>query len=225
MLPAKIGFPLKGPRMTTLKPLFVLPLVSVLALTGCSTVGQREGAGIATGAAVGGLVGAAIPGNRAATAAAGAIGGAIVGGLVGNQLDKQAGDLRSSLSNSSIQVINTGSYLKVVMPQGILFPTDSADVSPALYPDLRALAENLREYPNSSVQVVGHTDNTGQASYNLTLSQRRAQAVLGVIQSNGVGAARLQAVGKGDSEPVATNLTPEGRAQNRRVEVLIIPRG
>ena len=98
--------------MTTLKPLFVLPLVSVLALTGCSTVGQREGAGIATGAAVGGLVGAAIPGNRAATAAAGAIGGAIVGGLVGNQLDKQAGDLRSSLSNSSIQVINTGSYLK-----------------------------------------------------------------------------------------------------------------
>ncbi|MBL6428403.1 MULTISPECIES: OmpA family protein [Maritimibacter] len=211
--------------MTTLKPLFVLPLVSVLALTGCSTVGQREGAGIATGAAVGGLVGAAIPGNRAATAAAGAIGGAIVGGLVGNQLDKQAGDLRSSLSNSSIQVINTGSYLKVVMPQGILFPTDSADVSPALYPDLRALAENLREYPNSSVQVVGHTDNTGQASYNLTLSQRRAQAVLGVIQSNGVGAARLQAVGKGDSEPVATNLTPEGRAQNRRVEVLIIPRG
>ena len=91
--------------------------------------------------------------------------------------------------------------------------------------DLRALAENLREYPNSSVQVVGHTDNTGQASYNLTLSQRRAQAVLGVIQSNGVGAARLQAVGKGDSEPVATNLTPEGRAQNRRVEVLIIPRG
>ncbi len=211
--------------MTTLKPLFVLPLVSVLALTGCSTVGQREGAGIATGAAVGGLVGAAIPGNRAATAASGAIGGAIVGGLVGNQLDKQAGDLRSSLSNSSIQVINTGSYLKVVMPQGILFPTDSADVSPALYPDLRALAENLREYPNSSVQVVGHTDNTGQASYNLTLSQRRAQAVLGVIQSNGVGAARLQAVGKGDSEPVATNLTPEGRAQNRRVEVLIIPRG
>lgn len=211
--------------MTTLKPLFVLPLVSVLALTGCSTVGQREGAGIATGAAVGGLVGAAIPGNRAATAAAGAIGGAIVGGLVGNQLDKQAGDLRSSLSNSSIQVINTGSYLKVVMPQGILFPTDSADVSPALYPDLRALAENLREYPNSSVQVVGHTDNTGQASYNLTLSQRRAQAVVGVIQSNGVGAARLQAVGKGDSEPVATNLTPEGRAQNRRVEVLIIPRG
>ncbi|WP_288927623.1 OmpA family protein [uncultured Maritimibacter sp.] len=211
--------------MTTLKPLFVLPLVSVLALTGCSTVGQREGAGIATGAAVGGLVGAAIPGNRAATAAAGAIGGAIVGGLVGNQLDKQAGDLRSSLSNSSIQVINTGSYLKVVMPQGILFPTDSADVSPALYPDLRALAENLREYPNSSVQVVGHTDNTGQASYNLTLSQRRAQAVLGVIQANGVGAARLQAVGKGDSEPVATNLTPEGRAQNRRVEVLIIPRG
>lgn len=209
--------------MITLKPLFVLPLVSVLALAGCESIGQREGAGLATGAAVGGLVGAAIPGNRAATAAVGAVGGAIVGGLIGNQLDKQAGDLRSSFSNSSIQVINTGSFLKVVMPQGILFPTDSSTVSPALYPDLAALAQNLREYPNSSVQVVGHTDNTGQASYNLGLSQRRAQAVLAVIQSNGVGAARLQAVGKGDSEPVASNLTPDGRAQNRRVEVLIIP--
>jgi molybdopterin-guanine dinucleotide biosynthesis protein len=94
-----------------------------------------------------------------------------------------------------------------------------------LLQEVRALAENLREYPNSSVQVVGHTDNTGQPSYNLGLSQRRAQSVLSVIQSNGVGAARLQAVGKGDSEPVASNLTPDGRAQNRRVEVLIIPNG
>jgi outer membrane protein OmpA-like peptidoglycan-associated protein len=153
------------------------------------------------------------------------VGGAIVGGMVGNQLDKQAGDLRSSFNNSRIQVVNTGSMLKVIMPQGILFATDSAEVSASLYPDLRALAENLREYPNSTVKVVGHTDNTGSASYNLQLSQRRAQAVQSVIQANGVGAARLTAIGKGDSEPVASNLTAEGRQQNRRVEVLIIPNG
>lgn len=207
------------------KPALVLPLVAVLALSACDTMGQRETTGAAAGAAIGGLAGALIPGNRVATAAVGAVGGAVVGGIVGSQLDKQAGDLRSSLTNSNIQVINTGSYLKVVMPQGILFATDSATVSSALYPDLGALAQNLREYPNSSVQVVGHTDNTGSASYNLALSQRRAQAVAGVLQSSGVGAARVRAIGKGDSEPVATNLTAEGRQQNRRVEVLIIPNG
>ncbi|WP_292023438.1 OmpA family protein [Maritimibacter sp. UBA3975] len=209
--------------MKSLKPALVLPLVSVLALSACDTMGQRERTGVAAGAAIGGLAGAAIPGNRAASAAVGALGGAVVGGLIGSQLDKQAGDLRSSFSNSNIQVINNGSFLKVVMPQGILFATDSSDVSPAIYPDLAALAQNLREYPNSTVQVLGHTDNTGQASYNLQLSQRRAQAVVGLLQSNGVGAARLQAVGKGDSEPVASNLSAEGRQQNRRVEVLIIP--
>ncbi|MGR3365114.1 MAG: OmpA family protein [Maritimibacter harenae] len=211
--------------MKILKPALALPLVSALALAGCETMGQREATGAATGAALGGLFGAAIPGNRAATATVGAVGGAIVGGMVGNQLDKQAGDLRSSFNNSRIQVVNTGSMLKVIMPQGILFATDSAEVSASLYPDLRALAENLREYPNSTVKVVGHTDNTGSASYNLQLSQRRAQAVQSVIQANGVGAARLTAIGKGDSEPVASNLTAEGRQQNRRVEVLIIPNG
>lgn len=209
--------------MKSLKPVLVLPLAAALTLSACDTMGERETAGVATGAFLGGLLGAAVPGNRGATAAVGAVTGAVVGGMIGHELDRQAGDLRSAFSNSDIEVINEGTYLRVVMPQGILFATDSFAVSPALYPDLQALAANLREYPNSQVQVVGHTDNTGDPNYNMNLSRQRAQAVANVIVSSGVSSGRIQAVGKGDSEPVATNLSAAGRQQNRRVEVLIIP--
>ncbi|MBV7408073.1 OmpA family protein [Maritimibacter sp. DP1N21-5] len=208
----------------TLKPLFVLPLAGLLLLSACETVGQREGVGLAAGAAVGGALGAAIPGNRVATAAAGAVGGAIVGGLIGNQLDKQAGELRNDFGDSRIQVINTGNYLKVIMPESILFATDSATVSPGLYGQLEVLAQHLRKYPESTVQVVGHTDSTGSDAYNLQLSQQRANSVLSVLSANGVGSARLQAVGQGENQPIASNATLEGRAQNRRVEINIYPR-
>lgn len=209
--------------MTFLKPVLVLPLAGMLTLSACDTLGQRETTGLAAGAAVGGALGAAIPGNRAATAAVGAVGGAVVGGIIGSQLDKQAGELRNSFGDGRIQVINTGSSLKVVMPQDILFATDSATLSSTLISDLQILAQHLQKYADSTVQVVGHTDNTGAASYNLDLSQRRAQAVSSVLVQNGVSSGRVQSIGKGDSAPVTTNLTPEGRAQNRRVEVVIIP--
>lgn len=209
--------------MTRLKPVLVLPVLAALTLSACSSMGQRERAGVATGAAAGGLLGALVPGNRGATAAAGAAGGAVVGGIIGSRLDAQAEDLRESFDDSRIEVTNTGSALKVVMPQDILFATDSADISPALSGDLRALAAHLQDYPGSRVEVIGHTDNTGDAGYNLGLSERRAQSVTRVLLNNGVRGARVQAIGKGDSEPVTTNLTPEGRAQNRRVEVMIIP--
>ena len=209
--------------MQLMRPVFILPLAATLALAGCDTMGTRERSGVATGAAVGGVLGAIIPGNRVATAAVGAVGGAVVGGMIGSELDRQAGELRSSFGDSRIQVINTGSALKVVMPQDILFAFDSSEISQGLRGDLRALAEHLRKYPNSTVQVIGHTDNTGDANYNLNLSRQRAEAVANVLLRNGVGSARVRSIGKGDSEPVATNLTAEGRAQNRRVEVMIIP--
>ncbi|MBV7377812.1 OmpA family protein [Maritimibacter dapengensis] len=209
--------------MTLMKPILILPLVGALTLSACDTMGSRERAGVATGAVAGGLLGAAIPGNRGATAAIGAAGGAVVGGIVGSQLDRQAGELRQNFGNDRIQVINTGTALKVVMPQDILFATDSATVSPGLTGDLRVLAAHLRKYPGSRVRVIGHTDNTGDAGYNLQLSERRAQAVTAALVSNGVGGTRVVSVGRGDSQPVATNLTPEGRAQNRRVEIIIDP--
>jgi outer membrane protein OmpA-like peptidoglycan-associated protein len=151
------------------------------------------------------------------------VGGAIVGGMIGSELDKQAGELRGSFGDSRIGVVNTGSSLVVTMPQDILFATDSAQLSPALRSDLAVLARHLNKYPSSNVQVVGHTDNTGSAAYNLSLSRQRAASVANTLIDSGVSSSRITAIGRGEDQPLASNLTAEGRAQNRRVEIVIVP--
>ena len=153
----------------------------------------------------------------------GAAAGAAVGGAIGYSLDQQAADLRASMANNRIQIDNRGDYLLVTMPEGILFATDSAAVRADLQADIRALARNLQEYRDSTVEVVGHTDNTGSAEYNQDLSARRASAVAGILLEQGVAPSRVRSIGRGEDQPVATNLTPEGRAQNRRVEIFIRP--
>lgn len=216
-----------------IKPL-ILATASALALTACvsntvaptSPNGQnrtRDGAVI--GGILGGFLGATASGeNQGRNAVLGAAAGAAAGGLIGNALDRQAQDLRGSLSNDRILIENTGSELIVTMPEGILFDVDSAAIRAGLQSDLRALANNLNQYPNTDVHVVGHTDNTGSAGYNQDLSTRRAQGVAGVLLEAGVAPSRVRSSGRGESEPIATNLTPEGRQQNRRVEVIIRPR-
>lgn len=208
--------------MSNLKPVLALPLVAVLALPACETTGPRERTGAAIGAVGGGLLGAAL-GGSAGTAAAGAVAGGIVGGAIGHGLDKQAGELRNAFGDNRIGVVNTGSALIVTMPQDILFATDSANLTGTLRSDLGVLARHLQKYPNSTVQVVGHTDNTGEAAYNLNLSRRRAAAVTAVLVSNGVSSGRIATIGRGEDQPIASNLTAAGRAQNRRVEIIIIP--
>ena len=120
-------------------------------------------------------------------------------------------------------IVNTGDSLVVTMPQNILFATDSYAVRADLQDDLRAVASSLQRYPNSVVDVVGHTDNTGEAAYNQQLSQRRAQAVASVLTRSGVAGSRVRVIGRGEDQPIASNLTPDGRAQNRRVEIIIRP--
>ena len=100
---------------------------------------------------------------------------------------------------------------------------DSADLSGSLVGDLRTVASSLNQYPGSVVQVVGHTDNVGDAGYNYDLSERRARSVAGVLISSGVSSSRIQTFGRGEDQPKASNLTPEGRQQNRRVEIVILP--
>jgi outer membrane protein OmpA-like peptidoglycan-associated protein len=181
-------------------------------------------AGAITGAVLGAGAGlASDDDNRGRNAVLGAALGAAVGGAVGNRLDRQAADLRAALGDGRIQIENTGSVLIVRMPQDILFPVNSAELQPAIVPDLRAVAANLNRYPDGTVDVVGHTDNTGPASFNLELSQRRAQSVANVLIAAGVPGSRLNVVGEGDDEPRASNLTPEGRALNRRTEIIIRP--
>lgn len=217
-------------KMMMKTPLF-LAAASALALTACvdpNAYPNDPNARAKNGAIIGGLIGAA---TGIATAGDGdELKGAIVGGalgagtgaLIGSDLDRQAAELRGSL-NSNISVTNAGDYLIVNMPQDLLFATDSATVRSDLTADLRTVASSLLRYPNSRIEVIGHTDNTGTAAYNQDLSQRRAVAVSGVLRDNGVPGARLAAYGRGEDQPVASNLTPEGRAQNRRVEIIIRP--
>ena len=180
------------------------------------------------GAIVGGMLGGFLGAvsnddNRGRNAVLGAAAGAAVGGIVGNVLDRQAADLRGSLSNDQIQINNTGEELIVTMPGGILFDVDSAAIRPSLQADIRALANNLQQYPDSTVDVIGHTDNTGSASYNPDLSARRSSSVAGVLLEAGVDPWRVRSFGRGEQEPIADNLTETGRQQNRRVEIIIRP--
>ncbi len=183
----------------------------------------RDGAllGAGLGAALGAIT--AGSGNRGKGAAIGAVVGAAGGVVAGSILDRQERDLRQTVGND-VQITNTGDRLIVTLPpQDILFATDSATLRPDLVSDIRAVAGNLNSYPNSTVQVLGHTDSTGDATYNQNLSNRRAESVALVLVNQGVSAGRVLSVGRGESQPIASNLSPEGRQQNRRVEIVILP--
>ncbi|HID66757.1 MAG TPA: OmpA family protein [Roseibacterium sp.] len=215
-----------------IKPI-LLASAGVIALAGCVTTsvvpGQPSPNRTRDGAVIGGLLGGflgatASNGNQGRNAVLGAAAGALAGGAIGSALDAQARDLRGALNNDQILIENTGSELIVTMPEGILFGFDSAAIRAGLQTDLRALAYNLNQYPNTGVEVVGHTDADGTASYNLDLSTRRAQAVAGVLLEAGVAPSRVRSFGRGEDQPVASNLTTTGRQQNRRVEVIIRPR-
>jgi outer membrane protein OmpA-like peptidoglycan-associated protein len=185
---------------------------------------NRNQAAVA-GALMGGILGAATADGdeRLEKTLAGAAVGGIVGGAIGASLDAQAQELRRDLDTQGVRIVNTGKELIVTMPQDVLFATDSAELRPDLRQDLYTLAGSLNRYPNTTVSVIGHTDSEGAAAYNQRLSEDRADAAAYVLISAGVPRQRVLSYGRGEDQPVATNLTPEGRAQNRRVEFIITP--
>ncbi len=188
---------------------------------------QNTQQGAVIGAGVGAVAGALINNDgtvreRNQAALIGAALGAGVGAGVGNNLDKQAEELRRQL-RSDVGVSNNGSNLVVVLSQDLLFATDSTAVSNVSQNELRIVANSLNNYPDSTVNVIGHTDNTGDASYNFDLSQRRAQAVSSVLVGGGVSSSRIRSIGRGEDQPIASNLDATGRQQNRRVEIIITP--
>ncbi|MEZ5798733.1 MAG: OmpA family protein [Paracoccaceae bacterium] len=214
-----------------MKSPILLAASGLLALTACvdpaaypNDPNARQKSGAVIGGLVGAVTGAAVSGgdDKLKGAIVGGALGAGAGALIGADLDRQAADLRSQLS-SNVSVTNHGDYLVVNMPQDLLFATDSASVRPDLTGDIKTVAASLLRYPNSRIEVIGHTDNTGSAAYNQDLSQRRAVSVANILRESGVPNGRLTAYGRGEDQPVTTNLTPEGRAQNRRVEIIIRP--
>ncbi|HQU66735.1 MAG TPA: OmpA family protein [Albidovulum sp.] len=215
------------------KALLIAGTAAMIGLSACTPVdqysadpNQRAKQGALTGAAIGAGLGI-LTGDggkdKLDRAVVGGLVGAAGGGIIGNQLDRQAAELQAEISDSRVRIVNEGNQLRVVMPEGILFATDSATVQTGIQNDLYAVADNLNRYPNTRVEVIGHTDNTGAAAYNQDLSNRRAGAVAAILRGAGVSGARIVSYGRGESMPVASNLTPEGKAQNRRVEILIIP--
>ena len=206
--------------------------ISILALlsfvSACTTInpytGQTQTAKSTWGTAIGATAGALIGSTQSSEGALiGALAGGAVGGGVGYYLDIQAAELRAELASTGVQVVESDDSIRLIMPGNITFKTDSADINSSFYPVLNSVAKVLNKYSNSTVMVSGHTDSTGSADYNLNLSRERAQSVASYLQGQGVKASRFEVLGLGSSNPIASNASAAGRAQNRRVEIKIIP--
>jgi outer membrane protein OmpA-like peptidoglycan-associated protein len=198
----------------------------VAAIAGCTNLDgstSRTGTGALIGTGVGALAGRAIDGGGTAGTIIGGVAGNIAGAAIGAALDRQHRQLEQGLEGSGATVVNTGNQLVVTLPEAITFDVDSAAVHPDYVDEIAFIARSLRDNPQSTVRVIGHTDNTGSTSHNQGLSERRAAAVAAILTGNGVEPWRVATAGVGYSQPVASNDTPGGRAQNRRVEIVITP--
>lgn len=217
--------------------MFRSPLIalcsSALLLTGCASQNPYEqsapssnrtatygGIGALAGAAAGALINHDNRGKGALIGAA--VAGAAAAGY-GYYADRQEAELRRSMEGTGVEVQRQGDVIQLVMPGNITFATDSAQIASSFYAPLNNLAGSFRQYEQNSIEVVGHTDSTGAHAYNMGLSQRRAQSVADYLLVQGVDAGRLSTRGVGPDQPVASNATAEGRAQNRRVEVTLRP--
>lgn len=180
------------------------------------------GIGAILGAGLGSLTGDGST-ERRQRATVGAAIGAIAGAGIGQYMDRQEDAMRDSLQGSGVEVQRQGDEILLNMPSSITFAVDSSTIQSQFYGTLNNVAGVLKQYPETSINVIGHTDSTGSDSYNYTLSQRRASAVSGYLGSQGINYSRLSELGKGESQPIASNDSDYGRAQNRRVEVRIIP--
>nr|WP_151442099.1 OmpA family protein [Halomonas lysinitropha] len=213
---------------------FIAPFATVLLLAGCATTdpntGQTQRSQTGTGAAIGAAVGAAAGAlsgdgstSRRDRALIGAAVGAAAGGGIGAYMDRQEEQLRQSTQGTGIGVDRRGDDIVLNMPSEVTFGFDSSDLTPSARNALNDVAAVLQQYPDTLVNIGGHTDSTGDASYNQRLSERRAQAVGSYLSQSGVSGNRLNMRGYGETQPVASNNTEQGRAQNRRVEITLTP--
>lgn len=215
-----------------MKKAAIAAMAGVLAFTAaCTTTDPYTGqpkvsktaSGAAVGAGLGALAGLAAGGDDRRNALIGAGIGALAGGAVGNFMDRQEAELRAQLASTGVSVTRVGNNIILNMPSNITFATDQDQVIPAFYSTLDSVALVLNKYNQTLINVYGHTDSTGSDDYNQALSQRRANAVANYLATRGVNPQRMIAQGFGESRPIADNSTEAGRAQNRRVEIQIVP--
>jgi outer membrane protein OmpA-like peptidoglycan-associated protein len=182
--------------------------------------------GALIGAAVGavaGLLSGDDATERRQRALVGAGVGGLTGGAIGNYQDRQERALRERMAGTGVGVVRQGDNITLNMPGNITFAFNDASLQPQFYPVLDEVARTLTEYNQTVVEVAGHTDNVGSDAYNQELSVRRANSVASYLQGRGVIQQRLITVGAGESRPVASNDNETGRAQNRRVEITLVP--
>lgn len=207
----------------------LLGISSALLLSGCSTInpytGQQQASDATVGTGLGALGGAAIgaiAGGGRGALIGGAV-GAVTGGLIGNAMDQENNELRHRLIGTGVQVEQHGNYIQLMMASDVTFKTGQSDVRDGFYPTLSSVAIVLNKYNRTNIVITGFTDNVGDASYNQSLSERRARSVGRFLMSQGVDPARVFSEGRGKRDPIASNATAEGRAMNRRVVITLRP--
>jgi outer membrane protein OmpA-like peptidoglycan-associated protein len=203
-------------------------------LAGCYTTnpytGERQVSKTSAGAGIGALAGIVTGmltgpdarAHRKNALIAGGI-GALAGGAVGNYMDRQEAQLRSQLQGSGVSVVRNGDDITLKMPGNVTFQTNSAEIQPNFFNVLKSVATVLKKYDKTILEVAGHTDSTGTPQYNQALSERRASAVAQYLEAQGINSQRVMTVGAGETRPIASNATPEGRQENRRVELTLEP--
>ncbi|HEY9237048.1 MULTISPECIES: OmpA family protein [Phenylobacterium] len=211
-------------------------ILGAAAMSACTTVDPYTGQAVrnntGTGAIAGALGGAALgyltntnrseQGRKNALIGAGI--GALAGAGVGNYMDRQQAELRRELAGSGVEVQRQGDNIVLQMPSDVTFGFDRSDIQPQFYGALDDVARSLNNYPQTLVDIIGHADSTGRADYNQALSERRALAVADYLTNRGgVLRDRLYVAGRGSTQPIASNDTEEGRAKNRRVEIIVRP--
>lgn len=210
--------------MKTMKKIKIILLLSSLAISvliyGCGASNTVKGGviGGVSGGVAGGIIGDQL-GNTVMGAIIGAAVGGTAGALIGNYMDKQAEEMQNDIEGAEIKRVGEG--IKITFDSGILFATNSSTLEPQAKININKLAVILNKYPDTNILVTGHTDFDGTDEYNQALSERRAKSVSDYAMSQGIVSSRFSIIGLGETEPVASNETEDGKRQNRRVEIAI----
>lgn len=213
--------------MTIARLITTLILLTSITLSGCVIVDPHTGEqrvakssiGVGIGAASGAFIGSAIGRSNGALIGAGI--GALAGGAIGNDMDRQEAMLRRHLAHSGVRVVRVGNDIRLIMPSDITFANDSAQISPQFFRTLNSVASVMRDFRNTTIKVAGYTSSTGSDMHNQVLSEERANEVADYLINQGINPNRVTPVGFGKRYAIASNTTPEGQAQNRRVEVTL----
>lgn len=212
-----------------MKSVFIAATALALMLSACTQnpyTGElqpsKTALGAGTGAVIGGIIGVATAGSRKAALIGAGI-GALAGGGIGAYMDGQESKLRNQLEGTGVSVSRVGDSIVLNMPSNITFDSDKSELKPQFYTTLNSVSAVFKEYKQTLIDVVGHTDSSGTPEYNYDLSRRRAAAVAQYLASQQLDPNRFSVEGHGEKDQIASNATKSGKAQNRRVEITILP--